>query len=86
MLLAFRCRQKGIRAIGDRALDVIYGIRHSHGRGAPHAVYTARLPSEPPAAPASFFVPHRSGDRNAVERGLPLVIVSHGLQQRPRCR
>jgi hypothetical protein len=51
---------------------------------APRVVYTAQLPSEPPAAPKSFSVPGIAvRDARPSGTNLPLVIVSHGYSNDP---
>ncbi len=54
---------------------------------APHAarvVYSANLPSEPPAPPASFSVPGIAvRDAAPAGGGFPLVVVSHGYSNDP---
>ena len=75
---------KGSAPLADRALTVDLWYPANPRPGAPHAVYTARLPSEPPAAPASFSIPGIAV-RDAPPSGtsLPLVIVSHGYSNDP---
>src|SRR6202166_3586313 len=75
---------KGSAPWADRALTVDLWYPARPRPGAPHAVYTARFPSEPPAAPASFSVPGIAV-RDAPPSGtsLPLVIVSHGYSNDP---
>ncbi len=52
-------------------------------RAAP-VVYTANLPSEPPAPPASFSVPGIAArDATPAGGGFPLVVVSHGYSNDP---
>jgi predicted dienelactone hydrolase len=70
--------------LADRALTVDLWYPARPRLGAPRAVYTARLPSEPPAAPVSFSVPGIAV-RDAPPSGtsLPLVIVSHGYSNDP---
>jgi len=76
---------KGSAPLADRALTVDLWYPANPRPGARHAVYTARLPSEPPAAPASFSIPGIAV-RDAPPSGtsLPLVIVSHGYSNDPR--
>jgi predicted dienelactone hydrolase len=63
----------------DRALTVDLWYPAHPRPGAPRESYTARLPSEPPAPPASFSVPGIAvRDAPPAGTGLPLVIVSHG--------
>src|SRR5713101_5400386 len=45
---------RGSAPLADRALTVELWYPAHPRRGAPRAVYTATLPSEPPAAPVSF--------------------------------
>jgi predicted dienelactone hydrolase len=74
----------GSAPLADRALTVDLWYPARPRPGAPRAVYTARLPSEPPAAPASFSIPGVAV-RDAAPSGtnLPLVIVSHGYSNDP---
>jgi predicted dienelactone hydrolase len=74
----------GYAPLADRALTVDLWYPARPRPGAPRAVYTAKLPSEPPAAPASFSVPGIAV-RDAPPSGtsLPLVIVSHGYSNDP---
>jgi len=52
--------------------------------GAPREVYTATLPSDPPAAPESFSVPGIAvRDAQPAGKGFPLVVVSHGYSNSP---
>lgn len=52
--------------------------------GAQREVYTASLPSEPPAAPASFTVPGIAvKDAPPAGKGYPLVVISHGYSNSP---
>jgi len=75
---------KGSAPLADRALTVDLWYPANPRPGSPPAVYTASLPSEPPAAPASFSVPGIAV-RDAPPSGtsLPLVIVSHGYSNDP---
>src|SRR6267378_4886792 len=70
---------KGSAPLADRALTVDLWYPARPRPGAPRAVYTARFPSQPPAAPASFSVAGIAV-RDAPPSGTssPLVIVSHG--------
>ncbi|MGO9992604.1 MAG: alpha/beta hydrolase family protein [Steroidobacteraceae bacterium] len=68
----------------DRALtvDLWYPARPKPGAAA--VVYTASLPSEPPAPPARFAVPGMAvRDAAAAGTGYPLVVVSHGYSNDP---
>jgi len=82
-VLAFNAA-KGSAPVADRALTVDLWYPAHPRPGAPRVVYAAKLPSEPPAAPASFSVPGIAV-RDAVPSGtgLPLVIVSHGYSNDP---
>ena len=52
--------------------------------GAQRETYTATLPSEPPAAPASFSVPGIAvRDAPPAGKSFPLVVVSHGYSNSP---
>ncbi len=52
--------------------------------GAQREVYTASLPSEPPAGPVSFSVPGIAvRDAPPAGRSYPLVVVSHGYSNSP---
>jgi predicted dienelactone hydrolase len=75
---------KGSAPPADRALSVDLWYPASPAPGAVRAVYTASLPSEPPAPPAQFSVPGIAV-RNAPPSGsgYPLVIVSHGYSNDP---
>jgi predicted dienelactone hydrolase len=75
---------KGSAPRVDRDLDVDLWYPARTVPGAPHMVYEASLPSEPPAAAARFAVPGIAV-RNAPFAGkhLPLVIVSHGYSNDP---
>jgi predicted dienelactone hydrolase len=75
---------KGSAPSSDRMLAVDLWYPASPRPGAPRAVYTARFPAEPPAAPASFSVPGIAV-RDAPPSGTrwPLIIVSHGYSNDP---
>ncbi|HEY4442664.1 MAG TPA: hypothetical protein VGN30_00165 [Steroidobacteraceae bacterium] len=74
----------GSAPLADRALTVELWYPAHPRPGARRAVYTARFPSEPPAAPASFSVPGIAvRDAPPSGTGLPLVIVSHGYSNDP---
>jgi predicted dienelactone hydrolase len=52
--------------------------------GAVHEIYTASLPSQPPAAPVSFTVPGIAvRDAQPAGKGYPLVVISHGYSNAP---
>jgi predicted dienelactone hydrolase len=75
---------RGSAPLADRALTVELWYPAHPRPGARRAVYTARFPSEPPAAPASFSVPGIAvRDAPPSGTGLPLVIVSHGYSNDP---
>jgi predicted dienelactone hydrolase len=82
-VLAFDAAGGSARLV-DRVLSVDLWYPARPRPGAPRAVYTAKFPSEPPAAPASFSVPGIAV-RDAPPSGtsLPLVIVSHGYSNDP---
>jgi predicted dienelactone hydrolase len=75
---------KGASPLVDRVLAVDLWYPALTRAGAPRVVYTASLPSEPPAPPAHFSVPGIAV-RDARPSGtrLPLVIVSHGYSNDP---
>jgi predicted dienelactone hydrolase len=75
---------KGSAPRADRALTVELWYPARPARGAAHVVYTASLPSEPPALPAQFSTPGIAV-RDAPPAGTahPLVIVSHGYSNDP---
>jgi predicted dienelactone hydrolase len=74
----------GSAPLVDRALTVELWYPARPRRGAQRAVYTASLPSEPPAAPASFSVAGIAvRDAPSAGTNLPLVIVSHGYSNDP---
>src|SRR5450631_631951 len=75
---------KGSAPRTDRALTVELWYPARPARGAAHVVYTASLPSEPPALPARFSIPGVAV-RDAPPAGTahPLVIVSHGYSNDP---
>jgi predicted dienelactone hydrolase len=68
----------------DRDLTVDLWYPAHSAATARRVVYTAQLPSEPPAAPARFSIPGIAV-RDAPPEGshLPLVIVSHGYSNDP---
>jgi predicted dienelactone hydrolase len=75
---------KGSAPLADRALTVELWYPAHPRPGARRAIYTARFPSEPPAAPVSFSVPGIAvRDAPPSGTGLPLVIVSHGYSNDP---
>jgi predicted dienelactone hydrolase len=75
---------RGSAPLADRAMSVDLWYPAHPRPGAPHAVYRASFPSEPPAAPASYAVPGIAV-RDAPPSGTswPLVIVSHGYSNDP---
>jgi predicted dienelactone hydrolase len=75
---------KGTAPLADRALTVDLWYPARPAPGAARVVYTASLPSEPPAAAAHFSIPGIAV-RNAAPSGTghPLVIVSHGYSNDP---
>jgi predicted dienelactone hydrolase len=75
---------KGTAPLADRALTVDLWYPARPAPAAARVVYTASLPSEPPAAPAHFSIPGIAV-RNAPSSGTghPLVIVSHGYSNDP---
>jgi predicted dienelactone hydrolase len=75
---------RGSAPLADRALTVDLWYPARPRPGARRAVYTARFPAEPPAAPASFSVPGVAvRDARPSGTSLPLVIVSHGYSNDP---
>jgi predicted dienelactone hydrolase len=69
----------------DRDLTVELWYPAHAAAKAPRVVYTAQLPSEPPAAPASFSIPGIAvRDAPPAGSNLPLVIVSHGYSNDPK--
>jgi predicted dienelactone hydrolase len=75
---------KGSAPLMDRTLTVDLWYPAHPAPNATREVYTAQLPSEPPAAPKSFSIPGIAV-RDAPSTGahLPLVIVSHGYSNDP---
>jgi predicted dienelactone hydrolase len=74
----------GSAPLADRALTVELWYPAHPRQGAPRAVYTASLPSEPPAGPVSFSVAGMAvRDAPASGTSFPLVIVSHGYSNDP---
>ena len=75
---------KGTAPLVDRKLTVDLWYPASPSANAVAVVYTASLPSEPPAPPARFSVPGLAV-RDAPSTGTrhPLVIVSHGYSNDP---
>src|ERR1700730_14507943 len=75
---------KGSAPSVDRALTVELWYPARPAPGAPRVVYSASLPSEPPAPPAQFSIPGVAV-RDAPPSGAahPLVIVSHGYSNDP---
>ena len=63
----------------DRALIVDLWYPATFAPGAPRETYSGSLPSEPPAAPATFAVPGIAvRDARPMGRDYPLIVVSHG--------
>jgi predicted dienelactone hydrolase len=82
-ILAFDAA-KGSAPRVDRILNVDLWYPAQPRSGAPRVVYTAGLPSEPPAPPAHFSVPGIAvRDAPPWGTGHPLVIVSHGYSNDP---
>jgi predicted dienelactone hydrolase len=68
----------------NRALTVDLWYPAVVSTGAQREVYTASLPSEPPAAPASFTVPGIAvRDAQPAGKAYPLVVISHGYSNSP---
>ena len=75
---------KGSFPKSNRALTVDLWYPAAPSSGAQREVYTASLPSQPPAAPATFTVPGIAvRDAPAAGKGYPLVVVSHGYSNSP---
>jgi predicted dienelactone hydrolase len=75
---------KGTAPSADRALTVDLWYPARPAPGAARVVYSASLPSEPPAAPAHFSIPGIAvRDAAPSGTGHPLVIVSHGYSNDP---
>ena len=75
---------KGSAPSVDRSLTVDLWYPAQPAANAPRVVYTAQLPSEPPAAPRSFSIPGIAvRDARPSGTNLPLVIVSHGYSNDP---
>jgi predicted dienelactone hydrolase len=75
---------KGSAPPVDRALTVELWYPARPAPSAPHVVYSASLPSEPPAPPAHFSTPGVAvRDAPPSGAGHPLVIVSHGYSNDP---
>lgn len=75
---------KGRAPLSDRELDVELWYPAKPSADAMRVLYSAALPSEPPAPPARFSVPGIAvRDAPAAARDLPLVIVSHGYSNEP---
>src|SRR5271165_263809 len=74
----------GSAPLADRALTVDLWYPARPAPGAAQVVYTASLPSEPPAPPAHFSIPGLAvRDAPASGTDHPLVIVSHGYSNDP---
>ncbi len=75
---------KGSAPLVDRALTVDLWYPARPAPAAVSVVYTASLPSEPPAPPAHFSIPGIAvRDAPPSGTGHPLVIVSHGYSNDP---
>jgi predicted dienelactone hydrolase len=75
---------KGSAPLVDRALAVELWYPARPAPAAARVVYTASLPSEPPAPPARFSIPGIAiRDAPSSGTGHPLVIVSHGYSNDP---
>ena len=75
---------KGSAPLADRALTVDLWYPARPAPAAVRVVYTASLPSEPPAPPAHFSIPGIAvRDAPPSGTGHPLVIVSHGYSNDP---
>ena len=75
---------KGSAPLADRALTVDLWYPARPAPAAVSVVYTASLPSEPPAPPAHFSIPGIAvRDAPPSGTGHPLVIVSHGYSNDP---
>jgi predicted dienelactone hydrolase len=75
---------KGSAPLVDRALTVDLWYPARPAPAAVRVVYTASLPSEPPAPPAHFSIPGIAvRDAPPSGTGHPLVIVSHGYSNDP---
>ena len=69
---------------GNRELTVDLWYPALAPAGAQREVYTANLPSEPPAAPATFTVQGIAvRDAQPAGKAYPLVVVSHGYSNSP---
>ena len=75
---------KGTAPLVDRALTVELWYPAQPAPHAPRVVYSASLPSEPPAPAAHFSIPGIAvRDAPASGTGHPLIIVSHGYSNDP---
>ncbi len=75
---------KGSAPLADRTLTVELWYPARPVPHAPNVVYSASLPSEPPAPAASFSIPGIAvRDAQRAGSGHPLVIVSHGYSNDP---
>jgi predicted dienelactone hydrolase len=75
---------KGAAPLVDRALTVELWYPATPSPNSVPMVYTAQLPSEPPAAPKQFSIPGIAvRDAPPLKARLPLVIVSHGYSNDP---
>ncbi|MFL6605411.1 MAG: alpha/beta hydrolase family protein [Steroidobacteraceae bacterium] len=68
----------------NRALTVDLWYPAAPAPGAQREIYTASLPSQPPAGPVTFNVPGLAvRDAPPAGKGYPLVVVSHGYSNSP---
>src|SRR6202011_4923475 len=75
---------KGSFPKSNRALTVDLWYPAAPASDAQREIYTASLPSIPPAAPASFTVPGIAvRDAQPAGKGYPLVVISHGYSNSP---
>src|SRR6267154_377078 len=75
---------KGSFPKSNRALTVDLWYPAAPASGAQREIYTASLPSIPPAVPADFTVPGIAvRDAPPAGKGYPLVVVSHGYSNSP---
>ena len=75
---------KGTAPLVDRALTVELWYPAQPAPRAPRVMYSASLPSEPPAPAAHFSIPGIAvRDAPASGTGHPLIIVSHGYSNDP---
>jgi len=75
---------KGAFPKSNRALTVDLWYPATPAAGAQREIYTASLPSVPPAPPANFTVPGIAvRDAPPAGKGYPLVVISHGYSNSP---